>query len=104
MSTHHRRSIRLPGSDYSLPGFYFVTICTKNRACLFGTIKEGQMFLNEYGKIVEQWLNKIPQRFEDTSLDEYIIMPNHIHFIILITEAENTSSVGAIHESPLQIW
>jgi REP element-mobilizing transposase RayT len=108
-NTKHRNSIRLPGCDYSLPGFYFITICTYQRECLFGEIKEGQMFLNENGKIVEQEWFKTPEIRKEIILDEFIIMPNHIHGIILIndqnTENNNiiVSSVGAKGSSPLRM-
>ena len=100
MSNHHRHSIRLPGYDYSSPGFYFITICTHQRECIFGEIHDGYMNLNEYGKIVQQWLQNIEVRFPNVFLDEYSIMPNHIHAIILIADSP---MVGVIHESPLPL-
>ena len=82
---HHRDSIRLKGHDYSSEGFYFITICTEGRRCLFGTIINGKMVLNDYGKIVDnEWKNTIKIRSDDVVLHEYIIMPNHIHAIIQI--------------------
>ncbi len=92
---HHRRSIRLGGYDYSQPGAYFITLCTHNRQCLFGDVVNGKMVLNGYGKIVEHCWLEIPQHFEHVELDEYVVMPNHIHGIIII------KNVGAIHELPL---
>lgn len=77
---HHRRSIRLKGYNYSSEGFYFITICTEGRRCLFGTIINGKMVLNDYGKIVDnEWQNTIKIRNGDVVLHEYVIMPNHIH-------------------------
>jgi REP element-mobilizing transposase RayT len=82
---HHRRSIRLKGYNYSSEGFYFITICTEGRRCLFGTIINGKMVLNDYGKIVDnEWQNTIKIRNGDVVLHEYVIMPNHIHAIIQI--------------------
>ncbi len=82
---HHRDSIRLKGHNYSSEGFYFITICTEGRRCLFGTIVNGEMVLNDYGKIVDnEWKNTIKIRNEDVVLHEYVIMPNHIHAIIQI--------------------
>ena len=110
---HHRRSIRLQGYDYSQYGAYFVTLCTQNRECLFGEIVNGEMILNEYGKIVEQcWFN-LPNYYNNIVLDAYIIMPNHFHGIIFINDTIDTVDnigaidigaihVGAIHESPQQ--
>jgi REP element-mobilizing transposase RayT len=88
---HHRRSIRLHGYDYSQEGLYFVTLCTQNRACLFGEIADGEMRLNEIGKMIEKWCAELSHKFQDIILDAYIIMPNHFHAIIV-----NTSTpVGA---------
>ena len=83
---HHRRSIRLKGYDYSLPGGYYVTLVAQNRECLFGDIENGKMVLNGYGKIIEYYWQKIPQHFKHIKLDVYQIMPNHLHGIIIITD------------------
>jgi len=84
---HHRRSIRLQDYDYSSEGAYFVTMCTKNRECLFGEIVNGEMVLSEYGKIVEQcWFN-LPNHYDNIELDAYVIMPDHFHGIIFITDS-----------------
>ncbi len=81
---HHRRSIRLKGYDYSRPGAYFVTLCVHDRKCLFGDITDGEMHLNEYGKIVQtEWLKSSEIRNE-IELDAYQIMPNHFHGIVII--------------------
>ena len=77
-----RKLNRLHGYDYSRDGYYFVTVCAQNRECLFGEIGNGEMILNEYGKIVNnvwQWLGR---QYEYVSLDQFIIMPNHMHGII----------------------
>ena len=115
---HHRRSIRLQDYDYSSEGAYFVTMCTQNRECLFGEIVNGQMILNEYGKIVEQCWNDLPNHYDNIALDAYVIMPDHFHGIIFIVGAiqesfnasvnsvdsvnavDSINSVGAIHELP----
>lgn len=79
---HHRRSIRLKGYDYSQEGLYFITICTQNRACLFGKIENGKMILNEYGQIAcNEWIKTTEIR-NNVELCEFVIMPNHIHGII----------------------
>ena len=90
---------RKPDWDYSNEGFYFITICTKDRTNYFGEIAEGKMNLNSLGKIAEQCLIDIPKHFPHTRLDEYIVMPNHVHFIIEIIEnvnKKNTNVVGAV--------
>jgi putative transposase len=86
----HRRSIRLKEYDYSQPGEYFVTICTYNHECTLGEIINGEMRLNEIGKIVEEeWLRTAIIR-PDIQLDLYVIMPNHIHGIIVLNECRGT--------------
>ncbi|MBN2485939.1 MAG: transposase [Bacteroidales bacterium] len=79
---HHRRSIRLKGYDYSQAGLYFITICTHNRACLFGKIENSKMILNECGQIANNEWEKTPEIRNNVELGDFIIMPNHIHIII----------------------
>ena len=84
---HHRRSIRLKGYDYSQVGLYFITICCQDRACLFGDVVNGEMVLNDAGMMVEnEWL-KLPSRFQNIQLHEYVVMPNHFHAILEIVWA-----------------
>lgn len=77
---HHRRSIRVPGYNYS-EGVFLVTICTHDRECLFGEITDGVMTLNQSGRIVQGYWQSIPRRFPHVVLDAYVIMPNHVHGI-----------------------
>jgi len=86
-----RKNIRLSSYDYSLPGAYFVTICTHNRQCLFGTIKNDIMSLNPYGEIVQECWKDTPQHYSGISNDIFVIMPNHIHGIIIIHETKDRS-------------
>ena len=83
---HHRRSIRLSGYDYSQSGAYFVTICSYQRQCVFGDIVNGQMHLNQYGDIVADTYQWLCQRYPFLHLDEWIIMPNHFHAIMVIAD------------------
>lgn len=79
-------SIRLQDWDYSWPAMYYVTICTKDRACCLGEIKDGNVYLSEIGKIVfECWL-EIKNHFDFVQLDDWIIMPNHLHGIIVFQD------------------
>lgn len=78
----NRKNIRLKDYDYSQTGYYFVTICTKDRMNYFGKIIDGVMILNEAGKMVEKWLFEIENKYPQYHCDYYQIMPNHIHFII----------------------
>ncbi len=85
---HHRRSIRLKGYDYSQVGAYFITICIKDKECLFGKIADGEMLLNEAGLMIDKWWQKIPEKFPDIELGEYRIMPNHFHAIVINVGAD----------------
>jgi putative transposase len=79
-----RKQNRLDGYDYSLAGAYFVTICVQDRACLFGRIENGEVHLSQFGKIVEaEWLRTGRMR-PNVLLDQYVIMPNHLHGIVII--------------------
>lgn len=94
---HHRRSVRLQGYDYSRAGAYFVTICTQERACLFGDVVGGEMRVNDAGWTAEQCWLAIPNHFPHVDLDAFVVMPNHVHGIIVITDG----AVGAKNFSPL---
>jgi putative transposase len=81
---HNRRSIRLAGYDYAESGAYFVTTCTHKRACLFGSIVKAEMQLNGAGEIVQAVWSELPVRFPRIRVDSFIVMPNHIHGVILV--------------------
>lgn len=83
-----RRSIRLQGYDYSRAGAYFVSICMQNRECLFGKIINGEMVLNDAGNMVAKWYCEIENKFPDIKTDEFICMPNHVHFIVVNVGAD----------------
>ncbi len=91
---NNRQSMRLKGFNYLQIGMYFITICTKNRVHQFGTIKNGKMILNNAGQIAKKYLLSIPKHFPHAKLDEYAIMPDHIHFIIEITVGVNNYLPG----------
>ncbi|MEK6557271.1 MAG: transposase [Candidatus Margulisiibacteriota bacterium] len=89
----NRRSIRLKGHDYSQEGTYFITLVTHNRLNIFGDIIDGSMVLNDIGiKAKEYWL-EITEHYPQTQLDEYVIMPNHIHGIIKIVASAKATTV-----------
>jgi putative transposase len=81
---HHRHSIRWQGHDYAAGGTYFVTICTVERACLFGEVVDGQMRLNPLGSIVEQEWVRTGQIRPEVEIDVFAVMPNHLHGLITI--------------------
>ena len=96
---HHRRSIRLRGYDYSQAGAYFVTICTQDRTCLFGEPLDGEMRLNEAGKMIERWSIKLENKFPDIQCDTFVCMPNHVHFIVVTVGEDLRVCHGNIHPS-----
>ena len=96
-----RNSLRYPGRDYSLPGKYFITISTADRKKLLGTIENGEMLLSDIGSIAYKLWCEIPQHFPYITLDEFIIMPNHIHGIIIINKNPSKHVVGSLHATTL---
>ena len=85
---HHRRSLRLPKYDYASVGKYFITICAYQRQCLFGEILGGEMQSSEFGEVVQRCWQAIPIHFPNVQLDEFVVMPNHIHGVIFITDSD----------------
>ncbi len=92
---HHRRSIRKKGYDYSSAGNYYITICCKNRAHLYGEIKDQKMILNDAGIMIDKWYWKLEEKYDDIRCREMIIMPNHFHCIIENTGTPIAGSVDA---------
>ena len=102
----HRNSTRLRDFDYASSGAYFVTICAAQRAHLFGEILEGQTVLNDFGRIALECWNAIPDYFPNVFIDEFAIMPNHLHGIVCIdlptVGALCLAHMGVTHASPLR--
>ncbi|MBN2416076.1 transposase [bacterium] len=105
---HNRVSIRLRGFDYASAGAYFITICTRNRTCLFGDVVDGNMRLNVFGRFVyTQWVDSSRIR-KEIMMDAFIVMPNHIHGIVWIVDTDSHvndvfgTTVGATGRSPLR--
>jgi REP element-mobilizing transposase RayT len=86
---HHRRSIRMKGYDYSQPGAYFVTLCTWQRECLFGEVVNGELHLNEMGRIVLRAWRDLPNHYPHLELGEFCILPNHVHAIMILTDHDS---------------
>ena len=80
MEYANRKSPRIPQYDYATPNYYFITICTHNKECIFG--KPGR--LNAYGRIAEENLMKIPALFPSVHIEKYVVMSNHIHGIFVV--------------------
>jgi putative transposase len=99
---HHRRSTRLGGYDYAQPGACFVTVCTRDRACLFGHVVNGEMHLNEAGEIARtEWFTTAAIRpYVWLNENEFVVMPNHLHAIVWIVEDGVGATTG---RSPLRL-
>lgn len=97
----NRKSIRITGYDYSQNGAYFVTICTYNKQCLFGQVESGKMVLNKLGLLVENIWREISKHYESVLIDEFVIMPNHVHGIIWLQDRRE--QLGVMNHAPTQI-
>ena len=91
---HHRRSIRLDEYDYAESGAYFVTICTQGHLCLFGEIVDGQMRMNALGQMVQETWCDLPSHYPHVELDAFVVMPNHVHMVIVLTEGNDLVGAG----------
>ena len=111
----NRKRNRLKGYDYTKDGWYFVTICIKNRQFLFGNIDNQKIILNKYGEHTQKCWKDIPSHFPNVRLDEFVVMPNHVHGIIIIDNTKNNienkvgnkdfcSNVGNKDFCSLQPW
>jgi REP element-mobilizing transposase RayT len=85
---HNRKLPRLQSYDYSANGYYFITICTHDKKHLFGRIENGEMLLNESGHVAENELLNIPEHFPGVSIQPFVVMPNHVHAVIIIQHAQ----------------
>jgi REP element-mobilizing transposase RayT len=92
--TRHRRSIRLRGYDYTQAGVYFITVCVKHRACLFGDVVGGVMRLNEAGQRVQSVWDDLPLHYPHLILDAFVVMPNHVHGIVVLTNDADDKGAG----------
>ena len=82
---HHRRSIRLRGYDYSQAGAYFVTLCVHGRECLLGEVAEREVRLSQIGALVEACWQELPRHYVHVDLGAFVVMPNHVHGVIVLT-------------------
>ena len=96
MALPTRKNLRLKDFDYTSAGAYFVTICAHHKQTVFGQIKSGVVELNPYGQLAERVWRDLPEHFPDIRLDEFIVVPNHVHGVVFI------DSERARHASPLR--
>lgn len=99
---HHRRSVRLRHYNYTNAGAYFVTICVQNRECLFGDVVDDEMRLNDAGKMVQSVWDELPSKYPGVEIDQFIVMPNHVHGIVVLVGAGLAlpSNSGAASSAP----
>ncbi|HTG34847.1 MAG TPA: transposase [Thermoanaerobaculia bacterium] len=98
---HHRQSIRLKGYDYSLSGAYFVTLCVQHRECLFGDVIGVILQANDAGQMVERWWRELTRKFPTVSMDEFVVMPNHLHGVLIlqrsqVSQGSESSPLGTV--------
>ena len=87
MELPRRKSTRIPGYDYSTPHYYFITICAHEHRCIFGSPDQ----LNSVGKTVQKHIQNIPRYYQQVFVDKYVVMPNHIHMILVLEGTDNPS-------------
>src|SRR5215210_8089620 len=97
---HHRRSIRMNGYDYTRDGAYLVTICTQDRVRLFGTVVNGYMQMNECGREVANCWMWLAERYLYVHLDQWIVMPDHIHGIVVVADRTGGAGRGGSRTAP----
>jgi len=100
-SKHHRRSIRLKGYEYTQAGAYFVTICVQGRECVLGEVVGGQMQLNDWGCVAEECWMWLADQYPYVTLDASVIMPNHLHGIIVVDDGRGGSRTAPTTRKPL---
>ena len=96
----HRKNTRLPGYDYNSPGAYFLTICTQDRKCILsrivgtGVLDGPYVELTPYGIVAEKYLRQLNDFYEDLRVEDYVIMPNHIHLLLVIKNPPANGPAG----------
>lgn len=95
-------SVRLKYWNYSWSGGYFITICVKNRKCVFGRVIKGEMVLNNLGKIAHKCWKEIPDHFDNVFLDVFVVMPNHVHGIIILKN-KKFETIETLHATSVRL-
>jgi len=96
-------SSRLRGWDYRSRGWYFVTICAANHACIFGEVKNGGLRLSLIGEIAESELQALAFHYDNAQIVEHVVMPNHVHAIVMIDGEHRFSPTATMSLGPLQV-
>lgn len=103
-----RKNPRLAGYDYSTPGAYFVTVCTRDRKCILSKIVGGdvliapQVELTAYGKILDEQLRRMDMFYDQITVEQYVIMPNHVHLLLRVEESGPTGTSAPTKSSSHQ--
>jgi len=100
---NRRRSIRLTAYDYARTGAYFVTICARDRECLFGVVEDGEMRLSPLGRIVDATWSALPRHYRHVVPDAFVVMPNHVHGIIVLVDDSAGVRAGLSLDRELEI-
>ena len=96
MTYYSRKSCRIPNYDYSTSNYYFITICTDHRRCIFGSVEK----LSKFGEIAKEEILSIPKHYDGVLVDHFVVMPNHIHMIVVLEEkAPNLNQIVAQYKS-----
>lgn len=96
MARRGRRSIRLKGYGYRRPGYYFVTICVQGQLCVLGEVRNDATELSAVGRMVSGWIRRVPERYPAMALDRWVIMPNHLHLLIVIRYSESHATAPTV--------
>jgi REP element-mobilizing transposase RayT len=97
---HHRKSTRLKGYDYASMGYYFITVNSKDKRCIFGEIKDGIMYPTILGRIIEEEWKITGEIRKNIILHEYVVMPNHFHALVEICYSENKENIPGEFKAP----
>ena len=89
-----RRSLRLPGYDYTQTGAYFITICTTGRVCVLGDVVDGEIHLSEFGRLANSVWLELPRYYPHVRLDAWVVMPNHVHGILILEPSDDVVGAG----------
>jgi len=103
-SKRSRRSLRLKGYDYSWPGWYYVTLCTLGKECWFGEVVSDEVQHTSLGKIACDFWGEIPSHHKNVELDDFVVMPNHLHGIVIIESNDTHLRRGVQLNAPTGVF
>ena len=92
MAFYCRKPTRIPGYDYSKCNYYFITICTNEKECIFGSPRN----LHAFGNIVKEHIEEMESHYTSVKVDKFVVMPNHVHMIMILEAADSNPSISSI--------